>query len=340
MISKERAKKLYQVMDGFRGKKILVIGDIIVDKFVFGKVSRISAEAPVPVVEIKEEKYMPGGAGNVVNNLWALGSNVMLCGVIGEDVVGLRLMDEFKSKGIETSGIFVDPSRPTILKTRIIADHQQVVRTDKEVKNTLSEKMSKQIIAHMNKVFPNIDAIIISDYGKGVVNRKILSFIINKAYKKGIPLLVDPKIEHFLLYKKVTGITPNHHEAGQAIHHKINDEKSLLLVGKKLMKKLNCESLLITRGEEGMTLFEKKGRITHIPTVAREVYDVTGAGDTVISVFALSLAVKKSSFLDAAYIANYAAGIVVGKLGTATVSIEEIKKTMKKEIGAVKGKTK
>ncbi|MCK5534714.1 D-glycero-beta-D-manno-heptose-7-phosphate kinase [bacterium] len=330
MISKERIKNLYRVMDGFSGKKILVLGDIIVDKFVFGKVSRISAEAPVPVVEIKEEKYMPGGAGNVVNNLWALGSEVLLCGVIGEDLVGKRLIEEFKNKGIETSGILVDSSRPTILKTRIIADHQQVVRTDKEVKNTLSEKMSKRVIEYINKVFSNIDAIIISDYGKGVINRKILGFIVNKAYKSGIPLLVDPKIEHFLLYKKVTGITPNHHEAGEAIHLKINDEKSLLMAGRKLMKRLNCQSLLITRGEEGMTLFEKKGRITHISTVAREVYDVTGAGDTVISVFALCLAVKKNSFLDAAYIANYAAGIVVGKLGTATVSIEEIKKAMKK----------
>ena len=329
MLSKEKIKKLYQIMDQFKGRKVLVLGDIMVDKFVFGKVSRISPEAPVPIVEIDKENYMPGAAGNVVNNLWTLGSKVLLCGVIGKDLVGQKLIKEFKNKGVETSGVFIDSSRPTILKTRVIAEHQQVVRTDREVKRTLPKEINDQMMNYIKNSLSIVEAIIISDYGKGVINRKILEYIVKKAYRIEIPLVVDPKIEHFLQYKKVTCITPNHYEAGQAIHKQIKDEKSLFNVGNILMKRLNCKSLLITRGEHGMTLFEKKGKITHIPTTAREVYDVTGAGDTVVSSFALSLTVNRNSLVDAAYISNYAAGVVVGKLGTATVSVEEIKKAMR-----------
>ena len=321
-------KSLIKIIPEFSKQRILVLGDVMVDKFVWGKVSRISPEAPVPVVEVTRETHAFGGAGNVANNLISLGGNVYLIGVIGNDVSGDKLFEDLNQGKINTDRIIRDSERPTIVKTRIIAQHQQVVRVDKEIKGEFPSKIVNEIIAQLERTAPEVDAIIISDYGKGVINPPVLKKAISLAHKYKIPVTVDPKIEHFLRYKKVSCITPNTLEAITGMRAPdAREDKDMFELGRKILKKLDSESVLITRGERGMTLFEPGNKITHIPTRAKEVYDVTGAGDTVISTFTLALAAK-ASFIEAAEISNFAAGIVVGKLGTATVSQDELKRAI------------
>jgi D-beta-D-heptose 7-phosphate kinase/D-beta-D-heptose 1-phosphate adenosyltransferase len=324
-------EKLTRFIGQFPKQNILVIGDLMIDKFVWGKVSRISPEAPVPVLEVVKESFTLGGAGNVANNLATMGAMVHLVGVVGNDAVGDMLRDELRSKRIGDNCLVVDESRPTSIKTRIIASHQQVVRVDRELKGNFTTGLINRICARLEEIIPTVDAVIISDYGKGVISPPVLSKAIALARRKDIPVTVDPKIEHFLSYKKVTCITPNLLEAvgGMRIAHEIsnNHEEAIYDLGKKILKKLNSDSVLITRGEKGMSLFESNGKVTNIPTRAREVYDVTGAGDTVISIFTLALAAR-AKLHEAAEISNFAAGIVVGKLGTATVSPEELHETI------------
>jgi D-beta-D-heptose 7-phosphate kinase/D-beta-D-heptose 1-phosphate adenosyltransferase len=318
-------KNLIGLLPHFSRQKILVIGDIMVDKFVWGKVSRISPEAPVPVVEVSQETHKLGGAGNVANNLNSLGGKVYLVGVIGSDIVGEQLKDDLRETKISVDGIISDQTRPTCIKTRIIASHQQVVRVDKEVKGAFTAEIERKIIDRIESIIPQVQAIIISDYGKGVVTPAVLSRAIQLARKNGTPVTVDPKIEHFLRYKRVSCITPNLSEAFSGMRTLLVDEdKKIIELGNKILRKLNSDSVLITRGEKGMTLFEPGNKITHIPTRAKEVYDVTGAGDTVIATFTLALAAR-ADFVTAAEISNFAAGVVVGKLGTATVSLDELR---------------
>lgn len=317
--------KLIRFISHFSNQKILVVGDIMVDKFVWGKVSRISPEAPVPVVEVTKETQAFGGAGNVANNLRSLGAQVYLIGVTGDDFEGAQLNGLLTANKINTDGIIRDKSRPTILKTRIIASHQQVVRVDKEVKGVFSKNIENMLVSKLEDIISDVDAVIISDYGKGVVNQSVLKKAINLAHRYEIPITVDPKIEHFLEYKKVTCITPNTMEAIAGMHYKdVYEDEEIFELGRKILKKLNSDSVLITRGEKGMTLFEPGDKITNIPTRAKEVFDVTGAGDTVISTFTLALAAK-AKLREAADISNFAAGIVVGKIGTATVSPDELR---------------
>ena len=320
-----KSKCLYYI-EKFPKAKILVIGDVMVDKFVYGTVSRISPEAPVPVVEITKETYLPGGAGNVSNNISSLGAKVFLTGIVGDDDEGYRLVDHLKSLQIDTNGIFVDQDRPTTIKTRVIAHHQQVVRFDKEKRISPKQKTLFQMIDYIRQTLPRVDAVIISDYGKGVIQPLILKKTISLAKKFNKPITVDPKVEHFLKYRKVTSLTPNLQEAtlGMKITHKIDTKEEIENLGLKILKKLDCDSVIITLGERGMAIFERHKKPVHIPTRAKEVFDVTGAGDTVISVLTLGLSVG-APLLISAEIANYAAGVVVGKLGTATVSIEELK---------------
>ncbi|MFH1784205.1 MAG: D-glycero-beta-D-manno-heptose-7-phosphate kinase [bacterium] len=318
-------KKLLKILDRMNNTSVMVLGDIMMDKFVWGKVSRISPEAPVPIVEIEKETHTPGGAGNVAMNVCSLDSKVLLVGVIGNDFVGDKLINEMSRGGIDTTGVFRDDKRPTILKTRIIAQHQQVVRTDREIIGKLSAQLTKQITTFLDENISRVKAVVISDYGKGVISPVILKKAVSLARKHKKPIVVDPKVEHFQQYKQVSCITPNQSEAALGMReHSVPEGEGLIKLGKTILKKLHCESLLVTQGEKGMLLFESRGKITHIPTVARDVFDVSGAGDTVIAVLTLALAAK-ASILDAAQIANYAAGIVVGKLGTATTSIKEIK---------------
>jgi D-beta-D-heptose 7-phosphate kinase/D-beta-D-heptose 1-phosphate adenosyltransferase len=318
-------EKLTQYIPKFAKQRILVLGDLMVDKFVWGKVSRISPEAPVPVVEVTRESQAFGGAGNVANNITSLGGQAFLLGVVGNDTDAEHLIEGFQSKSISIEGIITDHTRPTTSKTRIIAQHQQVVRVDREVKGNFDAKIQQAIMAKLEDMVKRSDAMIISDYGKGVINGPVLKNAINLARRHHIPVTVDPKLEHFMDYKKVTCITPNLSEAiGGMRYRNVSEDKDIYELGRKILKKLNSSSVLITRGEKGMTLFQPGNKITHIPTRAKEVYDVTGAGDTVISVFTLALAAG-ASLPVAADISNFAAGVVVGKLGTATVTQEELR---------------
>ena len=314
---------LKKILDKFSKLKILVIGDLILDEFLWGDVSRISPEAPVPVVWVRSESFMPGGAANVANNINAIGATVYLAGVIGNDERGRILKEQLKEKGMKTEGLFSDDTRPTTLKTRVIAHHQQVVRIDKEEMNELKRSLIDKIIGYTKQIIDEIDGIIIEDYGKGVITPRLLREVLKvaKAHKKIVT--VDPKEEHFSYYKGVTSITPNHLEASKFTGIKFKDDRTLLRIGKALMVKLGCESVLITLGENGMQLFEKGDKITYIPTVAQDVFDVSGAGDTVIGIFTLALA-SGAKKIAAARLANIAAGIVVGKVGIGVVTQEEI----------------
>jgi len=324
-----RFKMLNGIIDRFKEARILVIGDIMLDRFVWGQVSRISPEAPVPVVNVTHESFRPGGAGNVVSNIVSLGGKVFLSGVVGTDLGGQKMVKEIESMGVNVEGIIFDKMRPTTMKTRIIAHQQQVVRFDKEVRHEISDDTFKSIRKFLDAIHRNVDAVIVSDYGKGVINRKLINELLKLARKRKIPISVDPKVNSHIIYKGVTCITPNNNEAGRMFNREIIDDRSLMAVGKGLMKRLGTKYILVTRGEKGMTLFQKSGRVIHIPTSAKEIYDVTGAGDTVISVLTLALAVG-APILDAAYLSNYAAGIVVGKVGTATINIDELREVLRK----------
>ncbi|MDP2921604.1 MAG: D-glycero-beta-D-manno-heptose-7-phosphate kinase [Candidatus Omnitrophota bacterium] len=321
-------EKLKKIIQRFNSAKILIIGDLILDEFVWGDVSRISPEAPVPVVWVKSESFMPGGAANVANNIASLGGRVYMAGVAGSDERAGILREGLKEKGINIDGVITDDSRPTTLKTRVVAHHQQVVRIDREKVDPVSSEVLDKIMAYVKDIIDDMDAVVIEDYGKGVISAKLLKETLAAAKKKKKIITVDPKEEHFSYYKGVTAITPNHYEAAQAAGMKAKDKDSILKIGKALLKKLDCQGVLITLGENGMQLFEKSGAITHIPTVAQEVFDVSGAGDTVISVFTLALALGMG-MKDAAYISNIAAGIVVGKVGIAVITQAELIERLK-----------
>lgn len=316
--------RLHKLIGQLAKGRVLVVGDLILDKFVWGNVDRISPEAPVPVVWVETESCMPGGASNVANNIASLGGRAYLCGVIGKDEEGGALAGELRKRGIDIEGVLIDPERPTTVKTRVIAHHQQVCRIDKERVDRLPRGRIRQLIEFARRKVGEVDAVIIEDYGKGVVVPELIQALVKTARQRRRVVLVDPKEEHFPSYVGVTAITPNQTEASAASGVKITDEASLKRAGEALLKRLKCEAVLITRGEHGMSLFEQEGRVTHIPTVAQEVFDVSGAGDTVIATFALAKAAG-ASVVDAAVLSNFAAGIVVGKVGIAAVTPEELR---------------
>jgi len=323
--------RLSKVVGNFHGKKILVIGDLILDEFIWGSVSRISPEAPVPVVWVENESFMPGGAANVANNITALGGKAYIVGIVGNDERGAILKSSMDQKGINTEGVITDPSRPTTLKTRVIAHRQQVVRIDKERIGKLSEDVVNKIADYVKSKMDEIDALIIEDYGKGVITAALLKPIIALAKKKNKIISVDPKEDHISYYKGVTVITPNNHEASKAAGISIHDMDSLKKAGNALLKKLKTKITLVTLGEEGMAVFEEGKPFEKIPTVAQEVYDVSGAGDTVISCFTLCL-VSGADSIEAAHISNCAAGIVVGKVGISIVTPSELLSRIKEEL--------
>ena len=319
------ARRLAALLDRFPRRRVLVVGDLMLDQFVRGKVSRISPEAPVPVVAVTEDSWMPGGAGNVCCNLAALGAAVSLVSVLGDDEAGRQLLAELRSRGMDTAGIVPDPQRVTTQKCRVVADHQQVVRFDRETAQPLSPALQKALAERLRRAVAGADALVVSDYGKGVVNEAMVRAALRAAHAHGVPVLVDPKVEHFRRYRGVDCITPNSAEAwgGMRLSPKPGEE-AVRRLGRRILRDLRVRSVLITRGEKGMTLFESSGTVRHIAARAREVYDVTGAGDTVVSVMALSLASGARPY-EAAVLANAAAGIVVGKLGTATTTRGELR---------------
>ena len=314
--------KLKSVTSKFKNKHILVIGDLILDHYIFGKVDRISPEAPVPVVWANKEEFVCGGAANVGLNLISLGARVSLCGVLGNEHFGSVLTSLIKKGGIDTSLVVRDNKRPTSLKTRILAHHQQVVRVDWESVEFLTLEANKRIFDKIKKNINKFDGVIIEDYGKGVINPSLIKEVIALCKRKKKIITVDPKEENFDAYEDVTALTPNLNEAQVAAGIKIRNKNEIELLGDIIMEKLRPEGLLVTLGEDGMMVINHKGK-HHIPTAALEVFDVTGAGDTVIASFTLAL-VAGASFLEAAHIANLAAGIVVGKLGAATVDRKEL----------------
>ena len=325
MIKLARARS---IIANFSRKSVLVVGDLIMDRFIWGTVARISPEAPVPVVDVEREEDRPGGAGNVIFNLVDLEAKVSAAGIIGMDEVGERLARDFEYRGVNIEGILLDPARPTSLKTRIIATHQHVVRFDKEFKAPISAEFEKRLLGVLKTSLAQADAVIFSDYGKGLIASHMAAILIDSARKMGKPVFVDPKPENFRIYRNVTCMTPNTNEAflGSGELPK-NTDHAVETIGRKIMRRLNISELVITRGAQGMSVFDRSRtgtvRITHIPTKAKEVFDVTGAGDTVISVYSLAR-VAGATALEAAHLSNIAAGLVVGKIGTATVNRKEL----------------
>lgn len=321
------SKVLSEGIDRFKSCRVLVVGDLIMDEFLWGQVERISPEAPVPVVEVKEESLILGGAGNVLNNIIALGGHVLLCGVIGNDPMGQELTRMLRGLNSPVNGLVVEERRPTTIKTRIVAHSQQVVRVDREERRPVNEESIGSILATIQEELNESDAILVADYGKGVVTRSLMDGIRSLGRGGKIILAVDPAVRNLALYKNVTLITPNNYEAQQMSGIQIEDDQSLRRAGDHLLEELGCQMVLITQGDKGMTLFESNGQTTQIPTVARKVFDVSGAGDTVIATFTLALAAGMKPS-DAALIANLAAGIVVGEVGTATVAASRLKEIM------------
>jgi D-beta-D-heptose 7-phosphate kinase/D-beta-D-heptose 1-phosphate adenosyltransferase len=335
MIRMKERKKLEFILKGFSGVKLLVVGDIMMDRSVSGKVSRISPEAPVPVVIVEKEEFNLGGAANVAHNIRSLGGVASLCGVLGKDENGRKLYKKIVEKEIQTQGIFFEPGRQTTVKTRIIAHHphhQQLVRVDRETTDHPKVSTSKVLLGFLTEGINDFDGIVISDYGKGLLTRNLIQTIIKRAKKSKKFVMVDPKVKNFFFYKGATVITPNTQEASEASRTPYTDQASVEEMGRKLLKRLSCKALVITQGEKGMTIFERHQKPYRVPTVAKEVYDVTGAGDTVIGTMALALGTgPRVNVKDAASLANYAAGVVVGKVGTAIVSREELLKVIREK---------
>jgi len=320
-ISKEN---LVKAIHSFSNINILVLGDIIVDHFIWGNVTRISPEAPVPVVNVTNENLLLGGSANVLHNIFAMGGKAALCGVIGADWMGGKLIGLLTETQSSTDGVIKDSERPTTKKTRVVAQGQQVVRFDREDSALLSNDILSELCNFLEESIHLFDAVVISDYAKGVINKTLMNHLLEKlASLPDIPVIVDPKPAHMPLFENTTIITPNHHEAEIMSGIKIQDDDSLTRAAKHLQETLKCKAVLITRGESGMALLENNKPIFKIPTKAKEVYDVTGAGDTVIASLALALA-SGLSYAEASILANYAAGIVVGKVGTATVSKNDL----------------
>lgn len=318
-----KAEALRSYIKKFRTGKILVVGDLILDQYIWGQVSRISPEAPVPVVTVSSETIQLGGAANVSNNIRSLGGRVDLCGVVGTDEGGRQFMKILERQGIGCDGILTDQSRPTTRKTRVVAHNQQLVRFDTEKTDAISGVLEARICRYVAACIRSASALVVSDYAKGVVTPRVMADLTDLAHRHGIPVIVDPKVAHISRYKGVTVITPNHLEAVQAAGLHGNDEATLLEAGRQLHQRLSCQAVLVTRGERGMSLIEGVGKVTHIPTVARQVFDVTGAGDTVVAALALALAAG-ASMRQAAILANQAAGIVVGMVGTGTVTAAQL----------------
>ncbi len=320
--------RINKITSNIGNASILILGDIMLDEYLHGAVSRISPEAPVPVVEISREQLRLGGSANVANNIVALGDKACLLGVIGEDEAAVKLTQLLKQKGISSEYLVNDKNRRTTIKTRVIAHSQQVVRADREDTFEIDDEIEKRIFNRFQSLIDKIGGVIISDYGKGLITESLLDKIIPVCREKNIFVGVDPKETHFFNYKRVSVVTPNHHEAGFVAGHRIRTDNDLQRVGKTLLEKLEADSILITRGEKGMALFSKGGEIDYFPTVAKKVFDVTGAGDTVIAAFVSAMAAG-ADLKEATEVANCAAGVVVGEIGTAAVTLPKLTEELK-----------
>ena len=316
----------------FNKINILIIGDMVADVYLKGNISRVSREAPVLVLEHAGEKVVPGGAANVVHNVATLGGQAFAVGLIGNDKAGSGLRDILNDKNVDTTGLIVEENRPTITKTRIIAGgsatvSQQIVRIDQEVKASILKQSEESFINILKQVIDKIDAVVLSDYGSGMLSDKIRSFIIESCQEKNIKTIVDSRYD-ILKFEGVSFVKQNEAEAAKAVGFELTSEDAVVTAGKILLEKLQAEGIIISRGEQGMSLIQDNGEIHHIPVVDKsEVFDVSGAGDTAVAAFILAIA-SGAKPVEATKIANFAAGIAVRKLGTATVSNEELNEVL------------
>jgi len=315
--------RLTELLAAMRGRRVLVFGDVMVDCFIRGVVERISPEAPVPVVSVRKRESLPGGAANVVRNLLALGAQPELVALVGDDFQGRQLRQELADMGCGVAGLISDPERETSVKTRVVAHRQQVVRFDQETILPFSASLREQLKQAINQGLNGVDGVIISDYGKGVIEEELFDLLVTETRRRQIFLALDPKVANYNLYHDIDLVTPNADEAGQACGFPVNDE-SLAAAGAKIKERFMSQAVVITRGEDGMAIFPQFRTPMLLPTQAREVFDVTGAGDTVISVLTLAASMAGVTLEEAAIVANLAAGVVVGKTGTATASAAEI----------------
>ena len=320
---------MQRYVERFADARILVIGDVILDQFIWGTVSRISPEAPVPVVNVTREELLLGGSANVLGNIISLGGSCALCGIIGDDPMGDELLTLMDKVAASVEGL-IKGERPTTIKTRVVAQGQQVVRYDREKAGAPSQQTLESMLQYLTDHLSDFDAVIVSDYAKGVVNEQLMTHLhrllkeLRHSSGRAIPLIVDPKPDNLHRFVGATVITPNNFEATRISGIDIKDEETLLAAARQIRDEISCEAVLITRGEAGMALLEgDNDRLVTVPTMAQEVYDVTGAGDTVAATLALGLAAG-CSMTEAAVLANHAAGIVVGKIGTASVSCDEL----------------
>jgi D-beta-D-heptose 7-phosphate kinase/D-beta-D-heptose 1-phosphate adenosyltransferase len=304
-------------------KRIAVLGDYMLDRYFWGAVTRISPEAPVPIVEIERETEQLGGAANVAHNLASLGLEAYPLGVVGEDGSGARLAGLMREKGFRTEGIFIDPARPTTIKTRVIAHDQHVVRTDRESRANLPGNLQEAVLHYLEELLPSLHGLIIEDYNKGVVVQPLLARVIALAQRHACPIMVDPKFHHFLDYRNVSVFKPNRKETETVLGMKLQTPEEVQRAGERLLQKLEAENVLITLGAEGMALFEKSGPVHRIPTRAQRVHDVSGAGDTVIATLAAAMAAG-AGIVEAAALANYAAGVVVGEVGAVPIDKQKL----------------
>lgn len=317
----KKNKGIKEILDKFRDLKIGIVGDYMLDEYIIGSVNRISPEAPVPIVNVRKEKFSLGGAANVARNIAALGAKAICFGLVGKDMNGDKLVNALEMLSIDVSGVIITDDRPTTVKTRIIGGSQQLLRIDWENLNHISEEIEKEILKKIKKIIKELDGVILSDYNKGLLTPKVSREIIKLCKKNNKIVIVDPKPKNVFNYVGADSMTPNRKEALECLGYSELDQKDIEEVGKELKEKLQLNNLLLTRSEEGMSLFLDE--VINIPTFAKEVYDVTGAGDTVISLFTLGAALK-IDLVEAAKIANTAAGIVVGRSGTSIASHEEI----------------
>lgn len=313
---------MIEVLERFPGTAVLVVGDVMLDEYIWGEVRRVSPEAPVPVVEIRKRTYVPGGAANVASGVAGLGGAARLAGVVGDDAAAGLLRETLDEAGVET-GLAVDPSRPTTTKTRIVAQSQQVIRADSEDRSPVPAAVAEAIVSWIAGRIGETDAIVLSDYAKGVVSADLAQRVVGLARESGTPVVADPKGSDYAKYRGATVVTPNIHEAKVAARLDGDTHHDLTKVGGRLAETLGESALLITRGAQGMSLFSD-GATVDIPSRARNVFDVTGAGDAVVSTLALALGCG-ATLEDAARLANAGAGVAVGKVGTQTLALDELR---------------
>ncbi len=324
-------KRLRELLGNFNGKRIAVVGDLMLDRYYWGSVHRVSPEAPVPVVEVDTESVRFGGAANVANNIQALGGRAYLVGLVGDDHPGSMFRRMLTDQGLETGGIVVDPGRPTTIKTRVIAAGQHVVRIDNESKQECPGTLSARLIDAVRQNIGSLDGVIIEDYNKGVVTGDLIHAVIDAAVEAGKPVTVDPKFNNFFEYRNVTVFKPNRREVEEAVGGKLSTIADVERAGKGLLASLNARNVLLTRGEEGMSLFQSDGTVTHLPTTAEVVQDVSGAGDTVISTLTMAL-VAGGGINESCILANCAGGVVVGAVGIVPILPAQLREAALREM--------